>query len=191
MKLPTRQNLDVPRSAAPGMPGTSDDDLEIELIVKPPAPPIQSGTYLCRLDRITVWKRKEDGSLPDPTFFFEVVDPTEKTKAERNEPSAYGTEVRFNYAIDPPAEYAFRKTQADGFIAGMGYPASAWPEAPNNPGMRSLGGLFKKIRAECCPENKGSAPLFKVTVETKAGTGKNAGTPFTNIKKIERVPSVG
>lgn len=172
------------KGPAPGMPGTDDDLDDLDLEVKAPAPPLKEGVYVCRLSRIQVWPAKDDGSRPDPTFFFVVCDETERQKAERGEPSFFGEEVRFNYHLDDA--HAMRKSD-ERLIDQLGYPAARWPDVAGKPGRKSLGGLIKLMRAELIKDPPSSSPTFKVTIKVSNGKGDKADQVYINVNKIERV----
>ena len=169
-------------SPMPGMPGTDDDDLDVELVVKKPPPPLGNGTFLMRVSQVRVWTN-DDGRKPEITLT--VVDPVEKAKADRNEPSNYGTTVSFDY---PPTErYDGHHADVVKMIVSLGYPLSTWPE--NSDGTLRLGPILKRIRDELICDPPHTSPLFNVTVKTKAGKRENKDKMYTNIKKIAKVPA--
>lgn len=192
MSTPTVPGLRKPgpprpnKGPAPSMPGTDNDLDDLELEVRAPAPPLKDGTYTCRLSRIQIWPVKDDGSRPDPTFFFVVCDEEERRKAERGDPSFYGEEVRFNYHLDDA--HAMRKSD-ERLIEQLGYPAARWPDVTGKPGRKSLGGLIKLIREEMIKDPPTTSPLVRVTVKVSNGKGDKADQVYVNVNKIERVVS--
>ena len=168
-------------SPMPGMPGTDDDDLDIDLVVKKPPPPLGNGTFQARVSRVKVWT--DDEGNKTPTVELTITDPAEKTKADRNEPSNYGTTVSFRY----PLEEGWKQQAAMKLIAGLGYPPSAWPET--NDGRLNLGPILRRIKGELICDPPHSSPLFDVTVRTTPGKGKYKDRPFVNVKTISKVPA--
>lgn len=169
-------------SPMPGMPGTNDDDLEVELIVRPPPPPIQAGTYECRLGRTQVW-RNDDG-VPDRVMFeFVIADILEQEKMNRGEPSVQGSPVSFNYPLDPTD---WRQRDAIKFLAGMGYPISAWPQTGG--GQLNFGAVLKQIKGECICNPPHTSPTFLVEVKTSHGKGANKDKLYINVKDVKKAP---
>lgn len=166
-------------SPMPGMPGTDDDDLNVELTVRKPAPPVEDGDYLMRLDRYKIWPASEKGPAA-PTFTFVVVDPAEKKKLDRGEPSNYGTSVDLRYPLDA----GWQQDAANKLIAALGYPPSTWPETED--GRLNVGGVFRQIKADLIAPRPADSPTFIASLVTKAGKGANKDRLFTNIKAIKR-----
>lgn len=163
----------------PGMPGTDDDDLNVELIVRKPPPPVQDGDYLMRLDRYKIWPASEKGPAA-PTFTFVVVDPAEKKKLDKGEASNYGTSVDLRYPLDA----GWQQDAANKLIAALGYPPSTWPETDD--GRLNVGGVFRQIKADLIADRPNDSPTFVVSLVTKAGKKHNKDRLFTNITAIKR-----
>jgi hypothetical protein len=187
LRKPPSSNTPRPpgRSAAPPMPGTEDVHDDLDFSVRPPAPPLKSGDYVCRLSTIRIPPKPEDGSARQgPRFVFAIVDEKEKQKLNRGEPTYYGEEIDFEY---PLQDSGWKVKQAQRFVADMGYPASMWPEAQGQPGRKNLGLLIKQMREELCGEPQAQNPTFKVTIACNEGKGLNKGRMFTNITGVERI----
>lgn len=184
MQIPgKKQTPSFPSSSpVPSMPGGgNEDDLEIELTIAPPPPMLKPGDYEAILSRIEIF-RNEDGSPKNPMFELEIVDPKEKAKLDKGEPSNYGDTATFNYTLNASASI---RRMNDELIAGLGYPPASWPTTDD--GRVSFGKLIKLIRAEMITEPKHARPRVIITIKVNPGKGENKDRVFVNVSKIKRL----